>query len=91
MEISVDIEALSKVHDRASFVCSNEFLNFYLKQQVNQDDRKNLANCFVAVDNDRSKDKIPGKKRIAGFLRFLQAGYQVIFFLKALPGDYHIP
>ena len=77
MEISVDIEALSKIYDRASFICSNNALNNYLKQQVNQDDRKNLATCFVAVDNDRNKDKIPGKKRIAGFYTLSSSGIPV--------------
>lgn len=74
MELSIDIEALSKTHDRASFISSNEALNYYLKQQVNQDDRKNLTNCFVAVDNDRSKDKVAGKKRIAGFYTLSSGG-----------------
>lgn len=74
MELNYDIESLSKIHDRASFICTNDSLNYYLKQQVSQDDRKKLTRCFVAVDNDRSKDKIPGKKRIAGFYTLSSSG-----------------
>jgi ribosomal protein S18 acetylase RimI-like enzyme len=43
------IERLSPAHDREAFSCGVAPLDIYLRQQVGQDVRRGLANCFVAV------------------------------------------
>lgn len=50
---SVRIEPLGTQHDRASFECTNETLERYLKERATQDIRRGLARLFVAtpVDN----------------------------------------
>ncbi len=40
------------LHLRSKFDCGNAILNNYLKTQVGQDIRKNLAVCFVMLDED---------------------------------------
>ena len=42
------IEPLA-AHDRTSFNCGVEALNRYFREQVTQDVRRRLSNCFVAV------------------------------------------
>lgn len=49
---SVRIEPLEAQHDRASFACSNEPLNRYLKERATQDIRRGLARSFVATPVD---------------------------------------
>jgi hypothetical protein len=44
------IELLGKHHDRAAFSCGVDQLNRYFRQQVGQESRRHVANCFVAVD-----------------------------------------
>ncbi len=43
------IEPLSARHERAAFSCGIEPLDRYLRTQANQDIRRHIANCFVAV------------------------------------------
>jgi GNAT superfamily N-acetyltransferase len=57
---SIHIEPLEARHDRASFACSNEALNRYLKERANQDIRRGLARLFVATP-------IEDPARILGF------------------------
>jgi ribosomal protein S18 acetylase RimI-like enzyme len=52
------IEPLGKHHDRATFSCGVEPLDRYLKQQAGQENRRHVANCFVAMH--RSEKKICG-------------------------------
>jgi hypothetical protein len=53
-------ELLSSAHDRTSFACESEPLQRYLKQQANQDVRKDLSVSYVLVPSiDR--------QRIAGY------------------------
>ncbi len=40
---------LDSTHDRASFNCTSEPLNRYLREQANQDMRRRVAACFVAL------------------------------------------
>ena len=47
---SLRIEPVSKQHDRASFNCGDHTLNDYLQRYARQNDQKNIARCFVAVD-----------------------------------------
>lgn len=44
------IEPLSDSHDRTAFACGIPALDRYLREQVSQDIRRRVANCFVAVE-----------------------------------------
>jgi len=44
------VEPLGSVHNRRSFTCGVEPLDRYFQEQVSQDIRRRLSNCFVAVD-----------------------------------------
>lgn len=43
------IEPLSSQHERTAFSCGTEALDGYLHAQANQDIRRHISNCFVAV------------------------------------------
>jgi len=43
-------EPLGSQHDRKSFRCGEDSLDRYLQTQATQDIRRNIANCFVAVE-----------------------------------------
>jgi GNAT superfamily N-acetyltransferase len=53
-------EPLGPEHDRASFTCESEALERYLKQQANQDIRKDLSITYVLVPSG-------DRRRIAGY------------------------
>jgi len=42
---------LASHHDRSKFTCGVEALDRYFKQQVTQDMRRRIANCFVLVES----------------------------------------
>ena len=44
------VEPLGSTHNRRSFTCGVEALDRYFREQVSQDIRRRLSNCFVAVD-----------------------------------------
>jgi ribosomal protein S18 acetylase RimI-like enzyme len=44
------VEPLGSAHNRRSFTCGVEALDRYFREQVLQDIRRRLSNCFVAVD-----------------------------------------
>jgi ribosomal protein S18 acetylase RimI-like enzyme len=44
------LEALAEAHDRVEFSCGEEVLDRYLQTQVGQDIRRNITNCFVAIE-----------------------------------------
>lgn len=46
------LEPLSSALDRSGFDCGNEILNRYFQQQVTQDIRRRVTNCFVAIARD---------------------------------------
>ena len=48
---------LDTPHKKADFECGNELLTSYLKQQANQDVKKDLSRCFVMLNED---DNIKG-------------------------------
>jgi GNAT superfamily N-acetyltransferase len=48
----IRIEPINKSHRRGTFDCGNESINRYLKKYARQNDEKNIAKTFVAVDND---------------------------------------
>jgi GNAT superfamily N-acetyltransferase len=43
-------ETLGGQHDRKSFRCGEDALDRYLQTRATQDIRRNIANCFVAVE-----------------------------------------
>jgi len=45
------IELLGDAHERSAFDCGVTALNRYFREQVSQDVRRRVGNCFVAVDN----------------------------------------
>ena len=51
------IEALGK-HDRAAFSCGVVALDDWFRQRASQDERRNIARVFVALD---------GNGRVVGF------------------------
>jgi GNAT superfamily N-acetyltransferase len=48
--VAFRFEPLGSQHDRKSFRCGEEALDRYLQTQATQDIRRNIANCFVAVE-----------------------------------------
>jgi ribosomal protein S18 acetylase RimI-like enzyme len=44
------VEPLGSSHNRRSFTCGVEPLDRYFREQVSQDIRRRLSNCFVAID-----------------------------------------
>ena len=44
------IEALANAHDRSAFACGVPALDRYFREQVTQDVRRRVGNCFVAVE-----------------------------------------
>jgi len=44
------VEPLGSSHNRRSFTCGVEPLDQYVREQVLQDIRRRLSNCFLAVD-----------------------------------------
>jgi hypothetical protein len=45
------VEALSEEHNRTTFRCGVEALDRYFREQIMQDMRRRISNCFVAVDS----------------------------------------
>jgi hypothetical protein len=45
------VAILDKIHDRKDFKCGKDLLDRYIKEQANQDMKKNLSVCFVLFDN----------------------------------------
>lgn len=52
------LEPLSKSHDRNSFRCGDPALDSYFRTQASQDVKRQLAACFVLIEN--STEKIAG-------------------------------
>jgi ribosomal protein S18 acetylase RimI-like enzyme len=53
MHASFRITAFDKMYDRRTFNSGSEALDRYLREQVNQDIRRHMAACFVALSNQR--------------------------------------
>ena len=60
------LEALSDADDRTAFRCGVEALDRYFREQVTQDIRRRISNCFVAVER--------GTGDIAGFYTLATSG-----------------
>ncbi|WP_257554626.1 GNAT family N-acetyltransferase [Sphingobium sp. CFD-2] len=54
-EIEVRFERLSAAHDRSGFVCEQPSLTDYLLKFAGQNERGDIAACFVAVAPDSAK------------------------------------
>lgn len=80
------ISILDKDHNRKEFVCEEHSLTHYIRKQVNQDIRKKLAVCFVAVDDD---------ERVTGYytLSTESLGRELIpdKYIKKVPMNYNAP
>lgn len=50
--MALTIEALDKQHDRAAFRCGQPDLDAWFHQRAGQDERRNIARIFVALDAD---------------------------------------
>lgn len=59
------VELLGAQHDRTSFSCGVPVLDRYFREQVSQDIRRRITNCFVAVD---------GVGVVAGYYTFAATG-----------------
>jgi ribosomal protein S18 acetylase RimI-like enzyme len=50
--LSIVIERLGKQHDRASFSCGQLDLDDWFRHRATQDEKRNVARVFVAVDDE---------------------------------------
>lgn len=50
--MGVTIQPLARTHDRSAFSCGQADLDAWLRRQAGQDERRNVARVFVAVDDD---------------------------------------
>jgi len=50
--VAVVIEPLGRQHDRTRFCCGQPDLDDWFRRRAGQDDRRNVARVFVAVDNE---------------------------------------
>jgi GNAT superfamily N-acetyltransferase len=47
------IVSFSREHPKAGFCCGTEILDRYFAERAAQDIKRNLARCFVAIDNEQ--------------------------------------
>ncbi len=59
------IAPLNSGHDRGGFACGQEALDRYFREQVSQDVRRRVTNCFVATDPEGA---------VAGYYTFAATG-----------------
>jgi ribosomal protein S18 acetylase RimI-like enzyme len=50
--LGVGIEPLGRRHDRSSFSCGQSDLDDWFRRRASQDDKRNIARVFVAVDDE---------------------------------------
>lgn len=50
--MAITIEPLGKQHDRAAFSCGQPALDDWFRRQAGQDEKRNVARVFVAVDDE---------------------------------------
>jgi ribosomal protein S18 acetylase RimI-like enzyme len=51
--VTLRFEPLRKTHDRASFTCGEPALDDWFRKRASQDEKRNVARVFVAVDAAR--------------------------------------
>lgn len=49
-DLTPSIEPLGKRHDRTAFACGETVLDDWFRRRASQDDKRNIARVFVAVD-----------------------------------------
>jgi ribosomal protein S18 acetylase RimI-like enzyme len=64
------IEALAPAHDRSAFSCGVDVLDSYLAKQANQDVRRRVCACFVAVETATG--------RVAGYYTLSAGGVALV-------------
>lgn len=47
------IISFNSKHSKAGFCCGSDILDRYFAEQAGQDIKRNLARCFVAIDNEQ--------------------------------------
>jgi ribosomal protein S18 acetylase RimI-like enzyme len=52
--LGITIEPLGTKHDRTAFSCGQSALDDWFRRRAGQDDKRNVARVFVAVDDERS-------------------------------------
>lgn len=50
--MAITFEALGKQHDRSKFSCGQAELDDWFRRRASQDERRNVARVFIAVDSD---------------------------------------
>lgn len=79
------IVLFEKSYDRSKFCCEEESLTDYIQKQASQDIKKNLAACFVAVNDDN---------QIVGYYTLTSASIDRDLipeqYQKKVPGNYAI-
>ncbi|MDO8323437.1 MAG: GNAT family N-acetyltransferase [Phenylobacterium sp.] len=50
--MGLTIQPLARTHDRSAFSCGQDDLDAWFRRQAGQDERRNVARVFVAVDDD---------------------------------------
>lgn len=80
----LNIEPLSKHHDRTTFDCANEALNNFLRQYANQHHKKGLSKTYVLID-DRNPSQILGFYTLSAYA--LDKGFSI----DGLPKSMKIP
>jgi GNAT superfamily N-acetyltransferase len=50
--LTLKIEPLGKQHERSGFTCGQPELDNWFRKQASQDERRNVARVFVAVDDE---------------------------------------
>ncbi|WP_374575958.1 N-acetyltransferase [Phenylobacterium sp.] len=50
--MALTVEPLQNAHDRKAFACGQPGLDDWFKRRAGQDERRNLARVFVALDDD---------------------------------------
>jgi len=50
--LGIILEPLGKQHDRSKFACGEAELDDWFRRRAGQDERRNIARVFVAVDSD---------------------------------------
>jgi len=66
--VTIRFESLSKKHDRSTFVCGVPALDDWFRARASQDERRNIARVFVALDDQG----IPGFYSLSMFTLSLE-------------------
>jgi len=82
----VNLSKLQSFHKREFFECEEPSLTHYIKKQARQDERKKLAVCFVAANQ---QDEVIGYYTLSS--QSLSRRVIPDEYSKLLPRNYHVP